>query len=558
MKTKLLLFTAILGWVAGMAQPNRPAQIQRLKDLFSKAEKNGFSGSVIVARDTDILLKHGYGWQDHENQIPEAPETVFPIGNITKQFTAAAILKLEIQGKLSVQDPLSRFFPEAPADKANITIHQLLTHTSGFPDVIGVETEQIEAKAFLRRAFATKLWSISGESHRYSNVGYSILGIIIEQVSGYGYDQYLYRNLWKPAGMEHTGYHRPGFKKNQVAVGYKNDVRQSTELEQPWLPDGPGWHLRANRGLLSTVGDLYRWFRALRGDSILDQASKAKFFTPYVKECPDCPGKYGYGWTIETNSDGQTLILLDSGSGAGNAFLGFMPSSGLFTAISSNSNDKSAGQFAGKIARILTGEDPGMSEEAVQKWSGAWRLPGGQQVNIRFDELDRLVVDWEDPEALTTLSGDGSENTFKTGQMVSQSTDILDQSRQGKGETMAVAMKITPEEAEEIIKGFWKNNETRFGKVLETRLIGAVLRPARDACLVFYKVKFEKKTQYLTYVWINRKLTDVRETEKMEKEFDQESATRFSASNNGMTLYLNNDGTITLENKFKKETTLKR
>ena len=140
----------------------------------------GYSGSVLVAQKGEVVLDQGYGLADRARGTPFTADTLFDIASISKPFTAAAVLRLEMKGKLKVEDKISKFFPDAPADKAGITLHQLLTHTAGFPETIGPEYEPLARKAFLQRIFATKLVHRPGERFLYSNAGYSLLAAVVE------------------------------------------------------------------------------------------------------------------------------------------------------------------------------------------------------------------------------------------------------------------------------------------------------------------------------------------------------------------------------------------
>ncbi|MBK9014969.1 MAG: serine hydrolase [Saprospiraceae bacterium] len=205
--TSLLL----VGFTCLLAQ-NDSNISQQLKTALKEAEQNGWAGSVLVAQNGKILVEEGYGMADREAKKPQTAQTVFSIGSITKQFTAAAIMKLESMGKLSTNDKLSQYFPKAPKDKADITLHQLLTHTAGLPSAIGDDYDNVDATAFADLAFSTPLNNPPGKEYEYSNVGYSLLGIIIEQVSGMGYEQFLRETIWLPAGMTQTGYSFPALR----------------------------------------------------------------------------------------------------------------------------------------------------------------------------------------------------------------------------------------------------------------------------------------------------------------------------------------------------------
>lgn len=335
---------------------------ENLENALQQAAAKGWSGSAIVSKGDKILLEKGYGNADRETKRPQSAETIFSIGSITKQFTAAAILKLETLGKLKLTDPLSKHFPDAPADKSGITIQQLLIHAAGFPGAIGDDYENVDADQFANLAFASPLLFAPGQQYEYSNVGYSLLGIIVEKTSGMGYEKFLREHLWLPAGMKHTGYLLPGFKKENLATGYQDGKRWGSAMDRPWMPDGPGWHLRANGGVLSTVGDMQRWYKALKNNVVLPKTATDKMFTPHIAEGPAGQSHYGYGWVVQ-NLDGKPLIWHNGGNGVYNANMTFVPGDDLCIVVSSNSNDQISDDVAMQLLGIILGKKFMAAEE---------------------------------------------------------------------------------------------------------------------------------------------------------------------------------------------------
>jgi CubicO group peptidase (beta-lactamase class C family) len=309
-----------LSYVAAQRQ-NQPENIvggalgANLDNQMKQLADKGFSGVLLVARDGRIALRQGYGLADKENRTAYSAGTVFDTGSVTKQFTGAAILKLEMQGKLSVSDKISKYFKDVPPDKADITIHHLLTHSAGLIDALGGDYDRLTREEMIKKAMASKLLTAPGEKYEYSNVGYSLLAAVIELTTGKSYERYLRDNLFKPAGMEQTGYVIPKWKRGNLAVGYKKDgSRWGTPLEQIWDEDGPFWNLRGNGGILSTVDDLYKWHIALEGEKVLSKAAKEKYFAPHVKEQPEAFSFYGYGWVTQKTPRGTRLIWHDGGN----------------------------------------------------------------------------------------------------------------------------------------------------------------------------------------------------------------------------------------------------
>src|SRR5262249_7805820 len=154
---------------------------------------------------------------------------------------------------LSIHDSLSKYFPNAPADKRNITLWQLVTHVAGFPIGLGGDFETLSGDGFVKAALAYPLKFAPGTGEQYSNTGYALLAAVIERVSGRTYDEYVRDNILDPLGLKNTGYLLPHFDSSRVAHGYRNGEDVGTLLAKPHAADGPYWNLRGNGGMLSTV-----------------------------------------------------------------------------------------------------------------------------------------------------------------------------------------------------------------------------------------------------------------------------------------------------------------
>lgn len=263
--------------------------VSEIDGYLSGLTSRGFSGSLLLAQDGNVLLNKAYGLADRSSGRRITVATGFDIGSLVKAFTTAAILKLEGRGKLRRSDSIARFFPNAPTDKAPITVQQLLTHSAGLPDIVGADRnpfayvpefdyEPVSRNEIVQRAIHAKLLFEPGEKSKYSNLGFSLLGVIIEIASGEPYERFVRETIFEPAGMTRTGYLSPGWKPSELAVGYIADKPWGTPLDHPWLDDGPSWNLRANGGMISTAEDLYKWIVALDGDKLLSKDEKKAFF----------------------------------------------------------------------------------------------------------------------------------------------------------------------------------------------------------------------------------------------------------------------------------------
>jgi CubicO group peptidase (beta-lactamase class C family) len=337
----------------------KPGAGARLDQQLASLTAAGFAGTVLVARDGEILLHKGYGMADKERKIPCDTETVFDIGSITKQFTAAAILKLETAGKLATTDRLDKYFPDAPKDKAGITLHQLLTHTSGLDHGYGEDTDYAPRDLALSVFMKMPLLTPPGEKYRYSNAGFSILAAIVEKVTGGTYERYLRDTFFAPAGMTQTGYVLPAWDMKHLTRNYSGEKDNGFTFNRSWGPDGPYWHCYGNGCILSTAADLYRWEQALQTHAALPPEARRKLWTPYAPVGEEGKGSYAYGWRVGKVASGATFIGHGGGSdfGVWCAFYRF-PEEHLLVLVLSHQLPVPGGQdqaeFVGRLAAVAT------------------------------------------------------------------------------------------------------------------------------------------------------------------------------------------------------------
>lgn len=267
-----------------------PAVDALLEQLVTQQQ---FSGAVLIAQEGAILVSKGYGLADRTQNLPNTPQTKFRIGSITKQFTAVAMLQLQAKGKLNVQDRICQYLPDCPVTWQAITIHHLLTHTSGIPDFTHFpdyeqtkNTPSTPAQTMAR--FQNKPLDFQpGAKWDYSNSNYIVLGAMIERVSGQSYEQFLQETVFTPLQMTNSGYEHA---KSRLAVGYVDATVEAEPIDMS-IPFAAG-------GLYSTVEDLYRWDQALYTEKLLPQKLLDLMFTPFAT-IPDSGGLgYGYGWVI--------------------------------------------------------------------------------------------------------------------------------------------------------------------------------------------------------------------------------------------------------------------
>ncbi len=276
---------------AATAQKNYAQLLEQY--MQAQNQVKGFTGTVLVMKQNKVLLRKAYGMADREWNIPNTPDTKMEIGSLTKQFTAACILQLVEQGKLNLDDKLSKFFPSFYKGDS-VTIHMLLNHTSGIPSFTGLPGfDKIDKLTWSRDSmiafFNNKPYDFSpGTNFKYNNSGPFLLGFIIEKISGLSYETYLQKNIFDKLGMTNTGLNSWDKILPLRAKGYemvKNKPVNASYISLEW-PFSSG-------AMYSTVDDLYKWDRALYGNSVLTAGSLQKMFTPGK-------GNYGYGFFIDS------------------------------------------------------------------------------------------------------------------------------------------------------------------------------------------------------------------------------------------------------------------
>lgn len=327
-------------------------EIDDLATIDKKLTKNGFSGVVLVAKNDSILFNKAYGRKNNQENGLNDIHTVFDIGSITKQFTAAAILKLSMQNKIAVTDKLSKYFDAVPKDKENITIHQLLTHSSGLTAGIGNDYDSITEKGFLNQVFNSKLISPVGKEFNYSNIGYSLLGLIIERVSQMSYEIFLNEVIFKPSKMSHTGYILPDWKTDEVANGFLNGSEAKKPNEENWSEHGPYLNLKANGGILTRASDLLLWSQAIRDNTVLDEETTSKYLYPHFL-WNDIYTHYGYGWGIENNDSENKLVRHGGTSELFAADMWIYPNKDIIIIVLSNTVDEYVYSLGSKVSNFL-------------------------------------------------------------------------------------------------------------------------------------------------------------------------------------------------------------
>jgi CubicO group peptidase (beta-lactamase class C family) len=352
---RLLLYAALALFVcqhAALAQ-DKAAKIQ---EVLSLAHKYGqFNGSALVAENGKVLYKGGFGLANMEWGIPNTPETRFRLGSITKQFTAVLALQLVEQGKLKLDAKLSDYLPDYRPDTGQkVTIHHLLTHTSGIPSYTGlpgffadVSRNPYKVDEFVKKYASRDLEFAPGTKYSYNNSGYFLLGAIIERVTGKPYEQVLKENILGPAGMKNTGYDRHDTIIERRAAGYVKTP--DGYVNAPYLDMSIPY---AAGSMYSTVEDLYLWDQALYTDRLISARSRELMFKPFLEN-------YAYGWVVTDapfKAGDQPVQVITHGGGI-NGFnttiVRFVGQKNLIVMLDNTSQGRNLERLSAAVGKIL-------------------------------------------------------------------------------------------------------------------------------------------------------------------------------------------------------------
>ncbi|HKO45242.1 MAG TPA: serine hydrolase [Pyrinomonadaceae bacterium] len=351
-----------------LSQISSTDRARKIDEVLSLANKYKlFNGSVLVAENGKVIHKKGYGQANMEWNIPNAPDTKFRLGSITKQFTSALILQLVDEGKVKLDGKLSDYLPAYRKDIGDkVTVHQLLTHTSGIPSYTGlpgffdnVSRNPYKVEDFVKQYASNDLEFEPGSKFSYNNSGYFLLGAIIEKVTGKSYEQALKEKILDPLGMKNTGYdlHAPIIGKR--ATGYQraaNGYQHAPYLDMS-IPYAAG-------SMYSTVEDLYLWDQALYTDRVVSAQSKALMYKPALAD-------YAYGWVINKAEFGNGTpaaerIMHGGGiNGFNTLIIRYPQQKHLIVLLDNTSQGESLDRLQETITRILFDQPYTMPKQSI-------------------------------------------------------------------------------------------------------------------------------------------------------------------------------------------------
>ena len=304
MRPAAALLACLLAACASAGETMQQSTAERIDSMMA-----GYSGDVpgaalLVLRDGEPVLRKGYGLADLERGTPVTPGTRFRLASVSKQFTAAAILLLAQDGTLALDDPLRRWLPSLPPATDGITLHHLLSHTSGlvdYEDLVAPDLPgQVQDADVLRLLEGVdRLDFAPGSRYRYSNSAYVLLGLVVERASGQAFPAFLHARIFQPLGMGAVARVEGGPPVPQRAYGHSRQGEGWVRTDQ-----GPTSATLGDGGIYASIDDLARWDAALRDDRLLDSASRALAFAAHTPTDESDVDAYGYGWRLHASAHG--------------------------------------------------------------------------------------------------------------------------------------------------------------------------------------------------------------------------------------------------------------
>lgn len=487
-------------------------------DHLTRLSGYGYSGATLLAIGGQVVLREGYGTANDSTGAPVTPRTVFDIGSLAKTFTAAAVLMLESRGRLALDDSIGRFLDGVPADKRAITLHQLLSHTSGldagfpFENPSAEEYEEVSRDEALRRIFAAPAAGPPGSGFLYSNPGYVLLAAVVERASGQPFRDFVRDELLEPVGMRRTGFWGDAVaavRDEELARSYDEDG-QTGDLRQR---SGTTWFDLGGGEMVSTVDDLHRWAEALAAGRVLDAERVRRLWTPVR-------GGYALGWQVDTTAHGTRRIYHGGDNVGFGAELALYPDDGVVTVNLANRRFGILGtRYAADrvIPRLVFGQPPRVFEgEAfdpppawspscggcAERFAGVYRLPDGGRLVIRR-KGDALEVAAAGQEAVDLLMPAPAEELAERRRISERSAAIV------RGDTAALRAAVPEPERFARYRGAMERMLAPgdHGAFADVGPIATVPAPfPRGNRLAVLRLRYERGDDVLVLAWVQGRI----------------------------------------------------
>jgi len=461
-----------------------------LDAYLTRCEAFGFSGAVLVEQEGALLLRKGYGLAREEGAVPNSPETLFDIASASKQVTAAAILLLEAEGKLSLDDSIAEHLPGVPRRHAEVTLRHLLTHTSGFPRD-GPAGSGPDLAAALDTYFSGERSGKAGKRFEYYNGGYAMLAGVVEQVTGEAFEDWVRAHLFGPAGLRGTDFVETArVDRALLAAAEGGRGRLTTEYIRGWGYKGMG-------GVLTSVSDLALWIRALHGGQILPSAQLEALCTPFRDD-------YALGWYV-FETDGGRRVVQHGGTAPGfQSYIRHFVDDGVLILVLANCEGMHW-QVAWGLSGLVLGEDPKAPEppalaawpeeqlsDICRTWEGDLgslvleRAGPGVSVGVLGGDLMELLS----PRGPGERRSGGRPTDRELKRAGEQALEIVAELREGRCERMEALLRpgIPKGWPSQVRDRYWPAHVKTWGPVRGHELLGTFFDPASGRTRVWIEL----------------------------------------------------------------------
>jgi CubicO group peptidase (beta-lactamase class C family) len=490
---------------------------EQLEAYGRTAQQLGFWGTVLVARDKEILIHKGYGWADLARSLPNHTDTWYPMASLSKQFIAAAVLRLEADGKLHTSDPISRFLDNVPPDKARTTIHQLLTHDSGLGrfgwNALISDWQPMSRAQAVQGILSSRLERVPVSGFSYQNANYVLLAAIVEAAGGVPIRTFLRDRLFEPAGISRVQFDdfqvSPGsVASHPVPVGHCDGRPVCSALARPrsWLRVG---------SVLMRVEDLFCWMLALRDDRVLPAGERRKLFSMQKQIEPGFG--YAYGWWVRANASGRPVVIFHGGDFRGyHAEARWYPDTNTTLIVATN-NEFHEASLAETVLNHLVGILRGKSsplpslkplaEDQLLRYVGSYAFPSGAELEVSVGR-GHLSIQAQEPvgaDVLTDADPRTAPERRACGQRTLQLIDRLHRS------DLAVFGDVIAPELQGQVGDFqneWKAIRAKQGRLKSYQLLANVNPPGKSDVVSYVRLNFVGRTMAMGFRWRGARLVE--------------------------------------------------
>lgn len=320
----------------------------RADEFLHSLSPQTFNGAVVLLKDGKLINGNGYGYAWFSQKLPFTTKTVSNTAYLARQFTAASVLKLQANKKLSLNDSLSMFFPEIPKNFQGIKLIHLLQNTSGLPHELAEPGEVRTKESFLEAVWGLSLVSAPGKEYHYSDLGYRLLAAVTEAAAGTEYEVFLRDEILIPSGMYYTGYVLPDFQQALLAKSKETEEEEFLYLQYKQDPQAL-WHIKGSSGMLSNAEDMFLWLRTLFNGELLP-AQELEIIRAASFSGPE--NKQAFGWTQGKGPGGEKLIFHNSSQNGYLSQLMYFPEENISLVLLANQVNGQVEKLGEQLVRI--------------------------------------------------------------------------------------------------------------------------------------------------------------------------------------------------------------